>query len=401
MRTDRRIVQDMGQRAASAIDGVTDSYAGHVGPAAGAQWARPAAGRTAPCGNVPLVITGDLELLDGVLAAAAAAAVEPSVTAEAASIRPAWSSAPMIIVGIDRVRQVRDLTLPRRSEVYVVGDETSQQELWQWSAPLKAAIVALPAGAGLLTAAIADVVARPGDGGLTVAVVGSSGGVGVSTIAAGLCYVAAAGNMSAMLVDLDPFGGGIDLLVGAESLPGWRWPRLQAAQGHLGELTGHLPRAAGIDVLSASRDSDQVPAELGTDPVRAVLLSASRSHRLTVVDLPRAMTASSREVLHRAQRTLLVVAANIRAIAAAQQIRPQLLSASSDLHVVVRMPRSGGVDAGTVADAVELPLAGAVGEDSSLDAAADRGEPPGRSARSSIGKLARRLLADLPCETQR
>ena len=27
------------------------------------------------------------------------------------------------------------------------------------------------------------------------------------------------------LVDLDPMGGGLDLLLGAESTPGWRWPR--------------------------------------------------------------------------------------------------------------------------------------------------------------------------------
>jgi secretion/DNA translocation related CpaE-like protein len=357
--------------------------------------------RTVPGEDVPLVITGDLELLDGVLAAAAAAAVEPSVTSEAASIRPTWASAPMVIVGLDRVRQVWDLMLPRRREIYVVGDETNQQELWQWSAPLGAAIVALPSGAGLLTAAIADLAARPGEDGLTVAVVAGSGGVGASTIAAGLCCVAAADTVSSMLVDLDPFGGGIDLLVGAESLPGWRWPRLQTAQGHLGDLTGHVPRVAGMDVLSASRDDDHAPAELGTDSVRAVLLSTSRSHRLTVADLPRAMTASSREVLQRAQRTLLVVPANVRGIAAAQQFRSQLLSASSDLRVVVRTPRSGGVDAGMVSDAVELQLAGVVGEDSSLTAAADRGEPPGRSGRSPIGKLARRLLADLPGEVQR
>lgn len=351
-------------------------------------------GRTLPQ-QAPLVVTGDLELLDGILAAAAAAGVEPSVTAEPATIRPTWASAPMVIVGLDQARRLSELVLPRRTEVYVVGAEGSQQQLSKWSAPIGAAVVALPSGASLLTAAIADLAAHPGDGGTTVAVVGGSGGVGVSTLAAGLCYVATTSDVSSMLIDLDRFGGGIDLLIGAEGAPGWRWPRLGDARGHLGDLTGHLPRVAGIDVLSTSRDVDPDVTEPGGDAVRAVLMSASRTHRLTVTDLPRALSTSGREVLRRVDHTLLMVKADVRGIAAAQQLASQLRLASSDPRLVIRVPRSGGVDAGMVSDAVGLPLAGVVGEDSSLRPGAERGEPPGRSAKRPIAKTARRLLGDL------
>lgn len=379
---DRHKVVGMGQRTAATAGGATDSHDHQTIHRTGSE-------------DVPLVVTADLELLDHILAAAAAAGIEPSVTSEPASIRPVWATAPMVVVGIDRAEQVFDLVLPRRSEVYVVGTEQREQDLWQWSAAMAAAVVSLPSGAGGLTAAIADLTARPGDGGSRVAVIGSSGGVGTSTIAAGLGYVAASRNVSAILLDLDPTGGGIDLLVGAEAMAGWRWPRLSTAQGHLGDLTGHLPRVAGMDVLSTARDGSSAVAGLEADPVRAVVLSASRSHRLTVADLPRSMTPSCHEVLRWVDRTLLVVAATVRGIAAAQQMRPQLRLASSDLRLIVRTPRSGGVSAGMVSDALELPLAGTVGEDSSLGPAAERGEPPGRSTRGPIAKLGRRLLDDL------
>lgn len=345
--------------------------------------------------DVPLVVTSDLELLDNILAAATTAGVEPSVTPEPTSIRPAWSTAPMVIVGVDRAKAVSDLVLPRRGDVYVVGPERSEQDLWQWSAAMAAAVVSLPSGAGSLTAAMADLTARPGDGGSTVAVIGSSGGVGTSTIAAGLAYVAGTPGVPSFLLDLDPTGGGLDLLVGAEAMAGRRWDSLSAAQGHLGDLTGHVPRVAGMDVLSMSRDDGGAGLTLEAGPVRAVVSSASRSHRLTVADLPRALTTSCREALHWADRTLLVVAADVRGIAAAQQMRSHLRSASSELQVIVRTPRSGGVSPGMVSDAVELPLAGVVGEDPSLRPAAERGEPPGRSARGPIAKLGRRLLAQL------
>lgn len=397
---DRSTVEGMGDSAAGTIAGsVADiqdgrAVSGHEPDRTGS--ARSGAGRSPD--QVPLVVTGDLELLDSILAAAAAAGIEPTVTSEAASLRPVWASAPMVIVGIDRARQVSELVLPHRTQVYVVGAECSQQQLWQWSAPLGAAVVSLPVGTGLLTAAIADLTVRPGDGGLTLAVIGGSGGIGASTLAAGLCYTAAARDTSSMLIDLDPVGGGIDLLVGAESVPGWRWPRLSRAQGHLGDLTGHLPRVAGMDVLSVSRVEEETAIDVSPDSVRAVLASARRSHRLIVADVSRTMTASSREMLRRVDQTLLVVAANVRGIAAAEQVLTQLRPATSDLGLLARMPRSGGVDASMVSQRLDLPLIGILGEDATVRLGAERGEPPGRAAKGPVAKLTGRLLDSLPTE---
>ncbi|QDP95118.1 septum formation initiator [Microlunatus elymi] len=337
----------------------------------------------------PLVVTADLELLDNVLAAAAAAGVEPTVTAEPGSIRPLWSAAPLVVIGADRAGQVAELVLPHRTEVFVAGVDDDVAGLARWSAPLGAAVVGLPQGAGLLTAAIADATGRPSGSGRVVVVVGGSGGVGGSSVAAALAVGAADRGLSTMLVDLDRFGGGIDLLVGAESVAGWRWPRLSGAEGHLGDLTGHLPRVAGIDVLSVAREGE---LGLAPGPVKSVLLSATRSHRLVVVDLPRGQDPVAAEALRRAALTLVVAGADVRGIAAAQQLLRELRGTTAELGVVVRRPRGGGIGAQLVADALQLPLAGVVGEDASIRHGAERGDPPGRATRSPLGKLSRRLL---------
>ncbi|SDS52913.1 helicase/secretion neighborhood CpaE-like protein [Microlunatus soli] len=343
------------------------------------------------------MLTGDVDLLDSVLAAAAAAGVEPTVSAEPAAVRPQWMTAAIVVVGLDRARQLAELVLPHRTEVYVVGPQ-DDDELWRWSAPLGAAVLGLPQAAGVLTAAIADATGRPSGGGRTVSVVGASGGVGASSLAAGLAVVAAGQGLPAMLVDLDPMSGGLDLLVGAEGVPGWRWPRLVAAQGHLGDLSGHLPRLAGLDLLSAAREDVVVIPTV--DAVRAVLQSAARTHRLTVVDLPRALDPGGREVLRRADLALVVVAADVRGIAAAQQFVPALREAAIDVELVVRRPRSGGVEARLVADALELPLAGVLREDAALRQGAERGDPPGRASRGPLAKLSRRLLERIDVESR-
>ena len=342
----------------------------------------------------PLVLTADLEILDGILAATASADAEPTVCDTAASVRPMWSRAPMVIIGADRARQAAELVLPHRTEVFVVGPEPRLAEMSAWSAPLGAAVIALPEGAGALTAAVSELTGRRSGAGRLVTIIGGCGGVGASSLAAALAVGATARGLPAMLVDLDVLGGGIDLIVGAEGVAGWRWPRLGAAQGHLGDLTGHLPRIGGLDVLSTTRD-DEVD-QLSPEAVRAVLSSATRSHRLVIVDLPRALTPAASEALRRSAVTLLVASADVRGIAAARRIADSLQEATTNsIAVVVRRPRTGAIDPEVVARSIGLGLAGTVGTDPSLRHGADNGDPPGRSARSPLGRLSGRLLDEL------
>lgn len=337
-----------------------------------------------------VVVTADANLLDDVRAVAAAAVVEPQVAADAGSVRPVWMSAAALIIGVDQAARIAGMVLPRRAEVYVVGHDSARDQVFDWSVPLGAAVVLLPSGSSWLTTALADASGLRIGTGQVLAVVGGSGGVGASTVAAGLAVVGAQRGDQTMLVDADPWGGGIDLLVGAERIDGWRWPRLAGARGHLGDLAGHLPRVDGVDVLSMPRGHHD--PEPDAEQMKAVLSSAARSHDLIVVDVPRSLTAAGREALRRADTVLLVVQADLRGIAAGRQIARELDDACTSLGLLVRVCRSFGVEADAVAEGLGVPLSGSLADDPSLRTAVERGDPPARSARSALARSCRQLL---------
>lgn len=85
--------------------------------------------------------------------------------------------------------------------------------------------------------------------GAVVGVLGGSGGIGASAFAAVLAACAA----SAVLVDLDPLGGGIDVLLGMESVSGARWSGVRVGGGRLDAQTllDGLPRWGPVGVLAA------------------------------------------------------------------------------------------------------------------------------------------------------
>lgn len=342
------------------------------------------------------MVTSDLELLDQVLATAAAAAVEPTVVADGSAVRSLWTSAAIVVVGVDQAPQLAGLSLSRRPEVYVVGGDTDREALCAWSGPLGAAVVVLPTAAGWLTTSMSDATRhRLGAGGL-VAVLGGSGGVGASTWAAGLAVVAAQRGLRTALVDADPLGGGLDLLLGAERNAGWRWPRLAGARGHLGDLSGQLPYVDGVDLLSVGRgDAAAAVGPTGAEQLQAVLRSTSRSHRLTVVDLPRAPDWIAREVGRHADLSLLVVRGDVRGVSAARAVIDRLTDGPRP-HLVVRTRRGGALPAAAVADGLDAPLAATVADDNSVRLGAERGDPPARAARSPLAASCRAVLDLLP-----
>ena len=221
-----------------------------------------------------------------------------------------------------------------------------------------------------------------------------SGGVGASTLAAGLAFVAARSGRRTALVDLDPGGGGLDLLVGAERLDGWRWPRLVAARGHLGDLGNSCRAWTGSRCCrwaGAVRRSGCRPR-----PLRAVLGSLTASHELTVVDVPRLP----------GQRPAGAVVDG-RGLAAAGSGRPSrrdgragVLPGPGGARRPARPGRPHRPDA-VARPGAALPTGSArtctrvLGDEPGLLQAAERGDPPGRSGRSPLGQVARRLLDEI------
>lgn len=333
-----------------------------------------------------LLITREVQVRDAVESAAAALGLEPTLAPDADTVRGDWAKAGTVLVGQDRLEQVARLGLMPRDRVFLVGPDAAA--LAAWSAPLNAVVVHLgPQGAGLAQILNASGSATSGS---VVAVVGGSGGVGTSTLAAGLAYRAGASGLSVALVDLDVLGGGIDLLVGAESISGWRWPRLARAEGQLGDVAALLPDVDGLCLLAMGRGEG---TEILPAAVSAVISALARDRDLVVVDAARGAGPLAAAALRKASRVFLLAGSDVRSVASAREVATNLDSG----EVVVRTSRAAPMPPDLVAETIGLPLAGVVVEDAAVRLAAEQGVPPGMSRRRGWGRscaaLADRLVA--------
>ena len=212
-------------------------------------------------------------------------------------------------------------------------------------------------------------------------------------MAAALALATAPG---AVLVDADPWGGGLDLLLGAEGVEGLRWPELTGLRGRVGgdALLAALPEIGGVHVLAASRSE---VADIPAEALLAVIDAARSVGRTVVVDLPRA--GSDRDgvaaVLADADQVLLVVPARLRAATAARLLLDAPGSPWAEARIVVRAV-PGGLSRDDVADLLGRPVAADLPFDRSAVPRGERGEPPVVSPRSPLGGLARRVLAAAP-----
>ena len=332
-----------------------------------------------------LVVAGAGETQDAILAAVAAQELDVELVTDPDQVAGRWRTAATVLVGEDEAERLAELALPHREGVILIGADAAR--LSAWSAPLSARVIPLPEGGAWLGAVLADGSSRAGVP--VVAVVGGSGGVGASTLAAAIAQLGGAGSGGAALVDVDPIGGGIDLLLGAEQTGGWRWPRLSSAEGQLGDLRGHLPVVDGVSVVSMSRAQ---PSDLAREPLAAIVGSLRTWHALVVMDLGRSLAPAAREAVRLATRQLLVVSAAVRGVAAAKHTLTAYGLERAEL-VVRRGP--GELSGELVADALELPVLATLPHEPRLAGAAEVGEPPARGARRRYRRAVAGLLAKL------
>lgn len=355
--------------------------------------------RPLPAGNRPLVITADETVLDDLLRLAAAAGAEVEVARDAASARGRWSAAPLVLIGDDQAEPVLAVNPPRRPRVLVVGRDVPEAT-WRRAVGLGAEqVIGLPAEESVLIEALADAVDGGGTQAMVIGVVGGRGGAGASVLAAGLAMTSCRRGRATMLIDADPYGGGIDLMLGAEQSGGLRWPDLAETRGRVGgsTLRDHLPEPHGLTVLSWDRgDVLSVPAEA----VRAVVVAAGRAWDVVVVDLPRRMDLATEEALARCNCVLLVVPAEVRAVAAASRVATGLGMIAVDVRTVVRGPAPSGLRGTEIAAALGLPLAAELDSEPGLVAALERGEPPARSGRGPLAQACGRLLDELTADDE-
>ncbi|HEY0812367.1 MAG TPA: septum site-determining protein Ssd [Pseudonocardia sp.] len=343
------------------------------------------------------------DLLDAVLRLAAAAGCELQRVADPPEARRSWMGAPVIVLDDDAAQRCAAAGLPRREGVLVVVLAGPPAQVWQHAVAVGAAhVLSLPDAEAWLVRALAEAMESVEGGrrtGAAVAVVGGCGGAGASVLAAALAVTAVRGGGRALLVDCDPLGGGLDLVLGAEHVAGLRWPEIDVGSGHVPAAAWHaalpappIPGRAGGELALLS--CDRSPEGPTAAAVAAVLDAGRRAGEIVVCDLPRYPTEAAVAALVAADLTVLVVPAEIRASAAAARVAAVLAEHGGPVRLVVRGPAPGGIEAAEIARALDLPLLVAMRPEPGLAKAVEAGRAPGH-ARGPLAGAARTVLAEL------
>ncbi|MEV5972974.1 septum site-determining protein Ssd [Streptomyces sp. NPDC051921] len=333
----------------------------------------------------PLIVTEDLALLDDMLRLCAAAGAEPEVHHTVPERRAGWTDPPLVLVGDDAAARCRGAT--RRPGVLLVGRERDDPAVWRRAVESGAEdVLLLPGAEGRLVDLIADAVEGGGRQAPTVGVIGGRGGAGASTLACALALAAARAGQRTLLVDADPLGGGLDVLLGGERVEGRRWPDFAASKGRVagGALEESLPSVRGVRVLSWDRGD---PVLVPPEAMRSMLAAARRRGGVVVVDLPRRVDDAVTEALAQLDLGLLLVPGELRAVTAAHRVATAVGPVLRDLRAVVRGPYAPGLDEAWIADALRLPLAGELPDDPGLSAAGEGGPPPGADTRGGLARF--------------
>lgn len=282
-----------------------------------------------------------------------------------------WLAATAIVLDETAARRCVQAGLPRRDEVALVGEGAPSADIWALAVDVGARYLCeLPAQEAELVrylAGAAESGSAAGGRGPVIAVTSGGGGGGASVFAAALGGCAE----SPLLVDLDPCGGGIDLVLGGESAPGLRWPELQVQCGRLSwtALREALPRHRGISMLSGTRTFHQVDA----GAVGAVLEAARRGGATVVCDMPRQLTPAADRALQFADLVVVVTSCDVRGIASTSATLGAIRRLNPAVGLVVRGPSPGGLLAAEVAEAVGAPLLAAMRPEPLLTQRLDKG----------------------------
>ncbi len=338
-----------------------------------------------------LSLIDDPALRDDVDKVAAASGLQV-VHASDPSGRKAWAGAVAVLLDVQAARRCAERGLPRRGHVVLVGRAEPLATDWEAAIAVGAQhVITLPDQDGELMAELSDAAeAARDDGrrGAVVAVIGGRGGAGASVFATALAQTAA----DALLIDADPWSGGIDLVLGSEGQAGLRWPDLSLQGGRLSidALRDALPQSHGVSVLSGSRVGGDVDAA----PLAAVIDAGSRGGATVICDVPRRSTAAAETALDAADLVVVVAPADVRSCAAAAAVAPWVSAINPNAGVVVRGPAPSGLRSRDVAAIVGLPLLAAMRSQPDVAAALEHGGLRlGR--RSPLVTAARRVLAVL------
>ncbi len=296
-----------------------------------------------------------------------------------------------VLIGVDAAPGLARGRLGERLEGIVVGEDGNLPELWRWAGELGGlGAVALPSGSAWLVQRLITAKRPPTEECVVAAVFGAAGGVGASTLSAGLAVTAAAAELRPLLIDAHPGPAGVELLLSDEQVMD-HWTRFAGIRGFLDpDALCDLPVWEGVRCLGWGGGTE---APLWRGALGSVLAAAGRDHGLAVLDAGDAATGWAE--LPRRTRAVLVVPASWRGVAAGRA-RLSLLADAFDHRPLVVLRDVGGRSDPRgwrkhFPDGEVLNL----GFDPSIIDDEDSGRPPGSRTRSPLARFSRQLLAAL------
>lgn len=239
---------------------------------------------------------------------------------------------------------------------------------------------------------------EPGGGapGPCIAVVGAGAAAGASTLATALAVVAARAGWTSVAIDVDPWGGGLDVLFDAAADEGLRWSQLAGGRGALpgAALLSRLPQHEdGAHVLSCD-GPESIPAER----LHEVIAACRRVADVVVLDLPRDLSGAASIALGQATDLVVVTSPQQRVlltadhlVGCAREMEPGLPVSLVWRDTTVRLAKQ-------LARISDLPLLGVLAEDRRIDQRQSMPEVPGCDARSPVCELAASILRGLLVE---
>lgn len=226
-----------------------------------------------------------------------------------------------------------------------------------------------------------------------IGILGSSGGVGASTLALALCGRAATTGLRAVCVDGQWWSGGLDVVAGLEDRSGLRWADLTRVQGRVdGEaLLAELPSAAGVAVLSVDRGR---PTRVDLEAARPVLDAIGRCVDACVIDLPRWGLPLADELADLVDDVVVLGGESAIGLSGTAALVPLLEPLGGRLWLAQRDASTNPELGQTVSELIGLPLLGVVPDDRAIPRALAAGSWPGTGA-GSFGAACAQLLTQL------
>ncbi|WP_309074793.1 septum site-determining protein Ssd [Paenarthrobacter sp.] len=333
-----------------------------------------------------LLVSGDPYLQEEAKRIVAAAGGSLRTAVDVTEAVHGWDNADVVLVGSD----IRELPPRRRAPTVLLGKASEGDGLWRLAAALGAERVAVLPEAAAWLAEHLSMSGSPDPGGTVIGIIGGSGGAGATTTAIWLAQAAAGHGVSTLLIDGDRWGGGLELAVTAEEIPGLRWPDFAETRGSIdpSQFRDSLPVAGGFAYLSwpGNREPVHIPT---AGAVAAVVDAARRSFELVLVDIGRSGEGLG-TLAWDCDRILLLSKAHLKCAVAAARVLNEL--PPIDAGLLVRGTGAAFVDAPLISESLGLPLLGILPEVRGVEAGTELGRLLELGRRKPISRFADSVL---------